>query len=139
MSRKARLYELMVKRENIELRRKAEVLNELISDQDVLRDLDQKLARMVEENQLEPGPQSVQTLRSKAWYGREMARQQEFTASRLEFLGQEIVTNRNLLSQNKNKERIIAQKALENRKAEALDKDQRAETLMPSKPISRRF
>jgi hypothetical protein len=54
MSRKARLYELMVKRENIELRRKAEVLNELISDQDVLRDLDQKLARMVEENQLEP-------------------------------------------------------------------------------------
>ena len=44
MSRKARLYELMVKRENIELRRKAEVLNELISDQDVLRDLDQKLA-----------------------------------------------------------------------------------------------
>ena len=51
MSRKARLYELMVKRENIELRRKAEVLNELISDQDVLRDLDQKLARMVEENQ----------------------------------------------------------------------------------------
>jgi hypothetical protein len=57
----------------------------------------------------------------------------------LEFLGQEIVTNRNLLSQNKNKERIIAQKALENRKAEALDKDQRAETLMPSKPISRRF
>jgi len=61
MSRKARLYELMVKRENIELRRKAEVLNELISDQDVLRDLDQKLARMVEENQPEPGPQSVQT------------------------------------------------------------------------------
>ncbi|MDB4123107.1 hypothetical protein N9568_01855, partial [Planktomarina temperata] len=59
--------------------------------------------------------------------------------NRLEFLGQEIVTNRNLLSQNKNKERIIAQKALENRKAEALDKDQRAETLMPSKPISRRF
>jgi hypothetical protein len=68
-----------------------------------------------------------------------MARQQEFTANRLEFLGQEIVTNRNLLSQNKNKERIIAQKALENRKAEALDMDQRAETLMPSKPISRRF
>ena len=48
MSRKARLYELMVKRENIELRRKSEVLNELISDQDVLRDLDQKLAKMVE-------------------------------------------------------------------------------------------
>ena len=51
MSRKARLYELMVKRENIELRLKSEVLNELISDQDVLRDLDQKLAKMVEENQ----------------------------------------------------------------------------------------
>ncbi|MBT7342295.1 MAG: hypothetical protein HN805_02050, partial [Rhodobacteraceae bacterium] len=61
MSRKARLYELMVKRENIELRRKSEVLNELISDQDVLRDLDQKLAKMVEENQPEQGPQSVQT------------------------------------------------------------------------------
>jgi hypothetical protein len=68
-----------------------------------------------------------------------MARQQEFTANRLEFLGQEIVTNRNLLAQNKNKERIIADKALEHRKAIALDNDQRAETLMPSKPHSRRF
>jgi hypothetical protein len=43
------------------------------------------------------------------------------------------------LAQNKNKERIIADKALEHRKAVALDNDQRAETLMPSKPLSRRF
>ena len=139
MSHKARLYELMVKRENIELRRKSEVLNELISDQDVLRDLDQKLARMAEENQLGAGPQNVQTLRSKAWYGREMARQQEFTANRLEFLGQEIINKRNLLAQNKNKERIIADKALEHRKAVALDNDQRTETLLPPKRLDRRF
>jgi serine phosphatase RsbU (regulator of sigma subunit) len=139
MSRKARLYELMVKRENIELRRKSEVLNELISDQDVLRDLDQKLAKMVEENQPEQGPQSVQTLRSKAWYGSEMARQQEFTANRLEFLDQEIVTNRSLLVENKNKERIIADKALEHRKSLARDKEQLVENLMPHKSPNRRF
>jgi len=68
-----------------------------------------------------------------------MADQKEFTTNRLEFLRQKNVTNRNLLAQNKNKERIIADKALEHRKAVALENDQRAETLMPSKPLSRRF
>jgi hypothetical protein len=68
-----------------------------------------------------------------------MARQQEFTANRLEFLDQEIVTNRILLVENKNKERIIADKALEHRKSLARDKEELVENLMPHKSPNRRF
>ncbi|MDB4235081.1 hypothetical protein OAI26_02850 [Sulfitobacter sp.] len=138
MSRKARLFELMVKREKIELRLKSETLTELINDYDTMQKLDQKLSKMLEANHPEQGPQSVHALRSKAWYGCEMAQQQEFTSSRLEFLGQEIITNRNLLAQNKHKERIISDRALQERKAALTNNEDQAEKLLPPRNRSER-
>jgi len=131
MSRKARLFELMVKREKIELRRKSEALNTLLSDYDTMQNLDEKLVKMLRENHPKQGPQSVYAWKSKAWYGREMARQQEFTSNRLEFLGQEIITNRNLLAQNKHKERIILDRALQERKTALIENEDRAEKSRP--------
>ena len=60
-----------------------------------------------------------------------MARQQEFTSNRLEFLGQEIITNRNLLAQNKHKERIILDRALQERKTALIENEDRAEKSRP--------
>ena len=137
MSRKARLFELMVKREKLALRRKSDALNALINDHVSMQDLDSKLLKLLAENQALSGTQTVQALRSKAWYGREMAQQQEFTSNRLEFLGKEIATGRSILAQNKQKERILSEKVLDERKVSAQEVEDRADKSIISRNFGR--
>ena len=137
MSRKARLFELMVKREKLALRRKSDALNALINDHLSMQDLDSKLSKLLAENQVLSGIQTVQALRSKAWYGREMAQQQEFTSNRLEFLGTEIATGRSILAQNKQKERILSEKVLDERKVSAQEAEDRADKSIISRNFGR--
>ena len=56
MSRKSRLYELMMKRETMRLRQKADALGGLVGDQTRLSDLDEKLADLILENSKNHGP-----------------------------------------------------------------------------------
>ncbi len=137
MSRKARLFELMVKREKLALRRKADALGGLVADHEKLADLDEKLASLLAENSATKGEQSVQMLRSKAWYGREMAQQREFAKNRLEFLGKEIETAQTRLAQSKQKEKILSERAVTERRVFAQEAEDKAERARPPRKQTR--
>ena len=92
MSRTSRLYELMMKRETMRLRQKADALGGLVGDQTRLSDLDAKLAELIVENSQDRGTQTVSALRSQAFYGREMVEELVIAQNRLELLGREIET-----------------------------------------------
>jgi len=116
MSRKERVFGLLVKREKISVRKKSEALNHLLNDYDKMQNLNRKLSILLSETNSKSGVETVQSLRSKAWYGREMAQQKEFTSNRLEFLNKEIEAGRSGLAINKQKERILIEKVIEERK-----------------------
>ena len=137
MPHKARLYELMMKREKLALRRKADALGGLVQDQSKLADLDEKLAVLLTESCAQKGAETVHSLRSRAWYGREMAGQREFAQNRLEFLGKEIETAQSRLAQSKQKEKILGERALTERKIFAQEAENNAEKLCPPGPVSK--
>ncbi|CRK76126.1 hypothetical protein NIG5292_02183 [Nereida ignava] len=129
MSHKARLYELMMKREKLAMRQKSDVLMGLVEDRTRLADLDSQLSELLAESTKKSGPLSVSALRSKAFYGREMAQQREFAVNRLDFLAVEIETAQAKLSQAKQKEKILAERAVSERRAFANEIDEKAERL----------
>jgi hypothetical protein len=139
MSRKARLFELMMKREKLALRRKADALGALQADQGKLTDLDEKLEALLAENAAPGGVQSVHMLRSRAWYGREMAQQREFAKNRLEFLGKEIKTAQSKLAQSKQKEKILGEKAKAEHRLFAQEAEEKADQLRSPRKLIRQI
>lgn len=139
MSRKTRLLELMMKRETLRLRQKADALCGLVGDQTRLSDLDEKLADLILENSKNHGSQTVSALRSQAVYGREMAEKREFAQNRLEFLGREIVTAQTQLAQSKQKEKMIEERASQERRLLAQDALDLADRLRPAQKIERKL
>ena len=138
MSHKARLYELMMKREKLAMRQKSDVLMGLIEDRTRLADLDSQLSELLAESTKKSGSLSVSALRSKAFYGREMAQQREFAVNRLDFLAVEIETAQSKLSQAKQKEKILAERAVSERRAFANEIDEKAELLRnPRRPAQK--
>ena len=139
MSRKSRLFELMMKRETLRLRQKADALSGLVGDQTRLSDLDEKLADLIVENSKNHGTQTVSSLRSQAFYGREMAEQREFAQNRLEFLGREIETAQTQLAQSKQKEKMLEERAAQERRLLAQDALDLADRLRPAQKIERKL
>jgi hypothetical protein len=139
MSRKSRLFELMMKRETLRLRQKADALGGLVGDQTRLSDLDAKLADLILENSKNHGTQTVSALRSQAFYGREMAEQREFAQNRLEFLGREIVTAQTQLAQSKQKEKMLEERAAHERRQLVQDALDLADRLRPAQKIERKL
>ena len=139
MSRTSRLYELMMKRETMRLRQKADALGGLVGDQTRLSDLDAKLAELIVENSQDRGTQTVSALRSQAFYGREMAEQREFAQNRLEFLGREIETAQMQLAQSKQKEKMLEERAARGRRLLAQDALDLADRLRPAQKIERKL
>ena len=138
MSHKARLYELMMKREKLAMRQKSDVLMGLVEDRTRLADLDSQLSELLAESTKKSGPLSVSALRSKAFYGREMAQQREVAVNRLDFLAVEIETAQAKLSQAKQKEKILAERAVSERRAFANEIDEKAERLRnPRRPAQK--
>jgi hypothetical protein len=129
MSHKARLYELMMKREKLAMRQKSDVLAGLVEDRTRLADLDRQLSELIAESTKGSGSLSVSALRSKAFYGREMAQQREFAVNRLDFLAIEIENAQSKLSHAKQKEKILAERAMTERRAFAQEIDEKAERL----------
>lgn len=76
-------------------------------------------------------------LRSKAWYGREMAQQREFAKNRLEFLGKEIETAQTRLAQSKQKEKILSERAVTERRVFAQEAEDKAERARPPRKQTR--
>jgi hypothetical protein len=139
MSRKSRLFELMMKRETLRLRQKADALSGLVGDQTRLSDLDEKLADLIVENSKNHGTQTVSSLRSQAFYGREMAEQREYAQNRLEFLGREIETAQTQLAQSKQKEKMLEERAAQERRLLAQDALDLADRLRPAQKIERKL
>lgn len=133
MSRKARLFELMMKREKLASRQKAEALGGLVDDQSKLTDLDEKLAVLLELNTRKSGPQSVSALKSKAFYGREMAQQREFTQNKLSFLETEIETAQALLSQSMQKKKILQDRVQVEKRLFLQEAEERSELVRPER------
>lgn len=129
MSHKARLYELMMKREKLAMRQKSDVLAGLVEDRTRLADLDRQLSELIAESTKGSGSLSVSALRSKAFYGREMAQQREFAVNRQDFLAIEIENAQLKLSHAKQKEKILAERAMTERRAFAQEIDEKAERL----------
>ncbi|WP_177193429.1 hypothetical protein [Nereida ignava] len=119
----------MMKREKLAMRQKSDVLMGLVEDRTRLADLDSQLSELLAESTKKSGPLSVSALRSKAFYGREMAQQREFAVNRLDFLAVEIETAQAKLSQAKQKEKILAERAVSERRAFANEIDEKAERL----------
>ena len=139
MSRKTRLLELMMKRETLRLRQKADALCGLVGNQTRLSDLDETLADLIVENSKNHGTQTVSSLRSQAFYGREMAKQREFAQNRLEFLGREIETAQTQLAQSKQKEKMLEERAAQERRLLAQDALDLADRLRPAQKIERKL
>ena len=138
MSHKARLCALMMKREKLAMRQKSDVLMGLVEDRTRLADLDSQLSELLAESIKKSGSLSVSALRSKAFYGREMAQQREFAVNRLDFLAVEIETAQSKLSQAKQKEKILAERAVSERRAFANEIDEKAELLRnPRRPAQK--
>lgn len=134
MSHKARLYELMMKREKLAMRQKSDVLMGLVEDRTRLADLDSQLSELLAESTKKSGPLSVSALRSKAFYGREMAQQREFAVNRLDFLAVEIETAQSKLSHAKQKEKILAERVVSERRAFADKIEEQAERQRNPRP-----
>lgn len=134
MSHKARLYELMMKREKLAMRQKSDVLMGLVEDRTRLADLDSQLSELLAESTKKSGPLSVSALRSKAFYGREMAQQREFAVNRLDFLAVEIETAQSKLSHAKQKEKILAERVVSERRAFADEIEEQAERQRNPRP-----
>jgi len=138
MSHKARLFELMMKREKLAMRQKSDALMGLVEDRGRLADLDSQLEKLIAQNVNKAGPQTVSALRSKAFYGREMAQQREFALNRLEFLAVEIETAQSKLSQSKQKEKILGERAAQEYRAFANENEEKAERLRAPRRVGRK-
>lgn len=136
MSKKSRLFTLMMKREKLLLRQKAHALDGLLTDQAKLAELNEKLANLLTENEHKAGPQTVQALRSRAHYGREMAEQKEFAKNRLEFLDIEIVTAQTRLAHSKQREQLLGEKAHAEHQDFIKEAEKVAEQLAPTRKVS---
>ena len=131
MPKKVRLLNLLKKREALKLRQQAQVVNDLNSELDKSRDIQDRLARLLDANAPPAEPITVFNLRSRAWYSRQMQEQMELAANRSEFLQQEVDTARDVLAQIKSRETIIdGKKQAANRDFHA-EQEKRREGLMP--------
>lgn len=131
MSRKIRLLNLMKMREALKLRQQAQVVNDLNAELDKTLDIQTRLTRLLEANAPPPEPITAFSLRSRAWYGRQMQEQLELASNRSEFLEQEINTARGALAHIKSRETILDEKKQDARRAVHAEKEKRQDGMMP--------
>lgn len=134
MPRKIRLLNLMKMREALKLRQQAQVVSDLNTELDKSRDIQERLARLIEANAPPPEPITAFNLRSRAWYGRQMQEQMELATNRSEFLQKEVETARGALAQIKSRETVIEEKKQLARRAFHTEREKRHEGMMPPRP-----
>ena len=90
MTRKEHLLKLLQKKEQLKMQRQASAVGSLAQQVDESQSLLDRLTNLQAENREIGGLITPHNLRSRSWYGRYMAEQQELAQNRLEFLAEEL-------------------------------------------------
>ena len=116
MTRKEHLLKLMQQKEQIKMQRQASAVGSLSQQVDASQSLVDRLTNLQAENRDIGGLVSLQHLRSRSWYGRYMAEQQELAQNRLDFLEEELKGARTQLARSSNRNTILDDRRLDARR-----------------------
>ena len=116
MTRKEHLLKLMQQKEQIKMQRQASAVGSLSQQVDASQSLVDRLTNLQAENRDIGGLVSPQHLRSRSWYGRYMAEQQELAQNRLDFLEEELKGARTQLARSSNRNTILDDRRLDARR-----------------------
>lgn len=131
MSRKAKLFELMGKREAIALRRKAQSLTKIEAERATHDALCEKLAQMQADNAPGAGLMHPRTLYAKSWYSGKLQSQREMTEERVNFLQREADGIRQTMTYLQRKGDILTQKTHAAKAEAQQEAEEKAQSLMP--------
>ena len=115
MTRKEHLLKLLQKKEQLKMQRQASTVGSLTQQVDESQSLLNRLTNLQAENREINGLVTPQNLRSRSWYGRYMAEQQELAQNRLEFLADELNGARKQLARSSNRNNILDDRRLDAR------------------------
>lgn len=107
MSRKERILGLLKKQEALKVQRHAQVVGSLNAELDKSKNIEERLQSLIKSNAPPKEPITAFSLRSRAWYGRQMQEQFELASNRSEFLAQEVENARAALAQHKTRETVL--------------------------------
>ena len=116
MTRKELLLKLMQQKEQIKMQRQASAVGSLSQQVDASQSLVDRLTNLQAENRDIGGLVSPQHLRSRSWYGRYMAEQQELAQNRLDSLEEELKGARTQLARSSNRNTILDDRRLDARR-----------------------
>jgi hypothetical protein len=131
VSDKARLIELLRKREVIRMRRIAADLGVTSAEHARIATMADKLSTLIEENRPREGEMSAPALRARLGIGVKLEAQREISANRAEFLRTEIDHSRKKLAQMKRRETLYGDRASVERDAAEAAREAAAEQLLP--------
>lgn len=115
MTRKEHLLKLLQKKEQLKMQRQASAVGSLAQQVDESQSLLDRLTNLQAENRAIGGLITPHNLRSRSWYGRYMAEQQELAQNRLEFLAEELNGARKQLAKSNNRNNILDDRRLDAR------------------------
>ena len=115
MTRKEHLLKLLQKKEQLKMQRQASTVGSLAQQVDESQSLLNRLTNLQAENREINGLVTPQNLRSRSWYGRHMAEQQELAKNRLDFLADELNGARKQLARSSNRNNILDDRRLDAR------------------------
>jgi len=115
VTRKEHLLKLLQKKEQLKMQRQASTVGSLTQQVDESQSLLNRLTNLQAENREINGLVTPQNLRSRSWYGRYMAEQQELAQNRLEFLADELNGARKQLARSSNRNNILDDRRLDAR------------------------
>lgn len=131
MGDRARLIELLRKREVLRMRRVSADLGVTAAEHGKTAAMAEKLAEMISGNAPPPGEITASVLRARLGLGVKLEAQREIAENRAEFLGNEVAQARRKLAQMKRRETIYGDKAAEERHGAAEAREGGAERLLP--------
>ncbi len=131
MGDRARLIELLRKREVMRMRRVSADLGVTHAEHGRTTAMAEKLAEMIAENAPPKGEITSMTLRARLGLGVKLEAQREIVENRAEFLDKELQQTRRKLAQMKRRETIYGDKAAHERQGTAEARDTAAERLLP--------
>lgn len=115
MTRKEHLLKLLQKKEQLKMQRQASTVGSLAQQVGESQSLLSRLTSLQAENREIDRLVTPQNLRSRSWYGRYMAEQQELAQNRLDFLADELNGARAQLARSSNRNNILDDRRLDAR------------------------